>query len=370
VAQPRLLSHSEIDTALTCWARHAFAYTGRLTEGYALRPREIPVVLSEGRAHGSAVARWHERGRTLTAALEAAEALRRSLAADEQEMMAAGVTPPVENRVATESRLTEILGHYVDTVEPLGNLTRLEEEIVVAIPSRTGVHASSRYRFQCFIDGWTLDEQGRPWLVEFKLRRRLQTVELIANSRQLRWYAWALRQAKGIEPVGVLVDETWNETVSPPRMIASGVSHARQQHTTADRYIAVCREHGVEPHVDTSTHIERFCRALCELPVTAVFVCHEYPVKDEGSGQLERLPWTGTTNPALGSKLMGMVDIVGYTGVVEHENGEREYIAQLVTQQGRRGGDRFGGVLGDWAPVNIERWMSIIGATKEELAAA
>jgi hypothetical protein len=121
---------------------------------------------------------------------------------------------------------------------------------------------------------------------------------------------------------------------------------------------------------DTSTHIERFCRALCELPVTAVFVCHEYPVKDEGSGQLERLPWTGTTNPALGSKLMGMVDIVGYTGVVEHENGEREYIAQLVTQQGRRGGDRFGGVLGDWAPVNIERWMSIIGATKEELAAA
>jgi hypothetical protein len=256
VAQPRLLSHSEIDTALTCWARHAFAYTGRLTEGYALRPREIPVVLSEGRAHGSAVARWHERGRTLTAALEAAEALRRSLAADEQEMMAAGVTPPVENRVATESRLTEILGHYVDTVEPLGNLTRLEEEIVVAIPSRTGVHASSRYRFQCFIDGWTLDEQGRPWLVEFKLRRRLQTVELIANSRQLRWYAWALRQAKGIEPVGVLVDETWNETVSPPRMIASGVSHARQQHTTADRYIAVCREHGVEPHVDTVAHFD------------------------------------------------------------------------------------------------------------------
>jgi len=113
---------------------------------------------------------------------------------------------------------------------------------------------------------------------------------------------------------------------------------------------------------DTSTHIERFCRALCEAPVTTVFVCHEYPVKDESSGQLERLPWTGTTNPALGSKLMGMVDIVGYTGVVEQEDGERSYIAQLVTQQGRRGGDRFGGLLGDWAPVDISKWMEIIGA--------
>jgi len=77
---------------------------------------------------------------------------------------------------------------------------------------------------------------------------------------------------------------------------------------------------------------------------------------------MERLPWTGTTNPALGSKLMGMVDIVGYTGVVEQEDGERAYIAQLITQQGRRGGDRFGGVLGDWAPVDITQWMEKIGA--------
>lgn len=256
MAQPRLLSHSEIDTALTCWARHAFAYTGRLTDGYALRPREIPLVLSEGRAHGAAVAKWHERGKTLMAALEAADALRRSLVEDEQEMRAVGLEPSVQDRVATEARLMDILGHYVTTVEPLGNLTRLEDEVIVPIPSRTGINASSRYRFQCFIDGWTVDEQGRAWLVEFKLRRRLHTVELIANSRQMRWYAWALRQAKGIEPVGVLVDETWNEVVAPPRMIASGVSHAKQQRTTAELYIAVCREHGVEPHVDTVDHFD------------------------------------------------------------------------------------------------------------------
>jgi len=110
---------------------------------------------------------------------------------------------------------------------------------------------------------------------------------------------------------------------------------------------------------DTSTHVERFCRALCELPVNTVFICHDYPVKDEASGQIERLPWTGTTNPALGSKLMGMVDIIGYTGAIEQENGEHLYIAQLVTDRGRRGGDRFN-VLGDWRPLDLTEWHEAI----------
>jgi hypothetical protein len=109
---------------------------------------------------------------------------------------------------------------------------------------------------------------------------------------------------------------------------------------------------------DTSTHIERFCRALCELEVMTVLVCHDYPVRDEASGQIERLPWTGTTNPALGSKLMGMVDIVGYTGVIERDTG-RVYAAQLVTAGGRRGGDRFNR-LGEWAPLDLTRWHYVL----------
>ena len=78
MAGPRLLSYSEIDTAMTCWARHAFAYTGHLTGGRALRARAIPRVLSEGRALGAAVAKWHEQAPTLLAALDAAEVLRES----------------------------------------------------------------------------------------------------------------------------------------------------------------------------------------------------------------------------------------------------------------------------------------------------
>lgn len=109
---------------------------------------------------------------------------------------------------------------------------------------------------------------------------------------------------------------------------------------------------------DVSTHIERFCRWLCEMPVNAIFVCHDYPVKDEASGIVERLPWTGTTNPALGSKIMGMVDVVAYTGVAETEDGIR-YMSQLLSTGGRRGGDRFG-VLGAYRETNLAEWFSII----------
>lgn len=110
---------------------------------------------------------------------------------------------------------------------------------------------------------------------------------------------------------------------------------------------------------DTSTHVERFCRHLCEAPVTAVFVCHEHPVKDESTGQMERLPWTGTTNPSLGQKLMGMVDIIGYTGTLEVEGEGTKYIAQLVHDKGRRGGDRYD-VLGSWRELDLAEWIQTI----------
>lgn len=123
-----------------------------------------------------------------------------------------------------------------------------------------------------------------------------------------------------------------------------------------------------------SVHIERFCRSLCEMPnVSAVFVCHEQPVKDEATGNFERLPWTGTTNPALGQKLMGMVDIIGYTGVRTLEDESHQYVAQLVSDKGRRGGDRFA-CLGDWQELNLASWVEQINTAstpqpRQEVAA-
>lgn len=108
-----------------------------------------------------------------------------------------------------------------------------------------------------------------------------------------------------------------------------------------------------------SVHLERFFRALCESQdVNVVLVAHEMPVEDEATNTIERLAATGTKNPSLGQKLMGMVDIIGYTAVIESETGAHEYVAQLVNAKGRRGGDRFD-VLGDFRQMNLTEWFSL-----------
>jgi hypothetical protein len=108
----------------------------------------------------------------------------------------------------------------------------------------------------------------------------------------------------------------------------------------------------------TAVHLERWCRSLCKAPApNVVFVCHDLPVKDESNGDVERLPATGTTNPALGRRLMSMVDIVGFTAVHEAEGVGYQYLAQLVNAKGRRGGDRFD-ALGPFREMNLTEWFA------------
>jgi hypothetical protein len=246
----RRLSYSEIDTALSCWAKWDFSYGGRLA-GDSLKPKEIAPILSNGRAWGAAVAAWHEHGGELLAGWYAQEALRESLAADESLMRAAGVPMVLEARLEAEERLTALLEHYMQTSVPLPNLTRVEGEINVPIPSRGGRRGSNAYRFQCFLDGYT-SEDGKQWVVEFKLRNQLQPVPLIERSRQIRWYAWALaRSQEGTDPVGVIVDERLNEVPKPARVLKGGKpSHAKDQMTTPERYAELCAEFGEVPKDD------------------------------------------------------------------------------------------------------------------------
>jgi hypothetical protein len=64
-----------------------------------------------------------------------------------------------------------------------------------------------------------------------------------------------------------------------------------------------------------------------------------------------------TNNPALGRRLMGMVDVVGYTAVMEQEGGDYAYVAQLVNAKGRRGGDRFD-ALGPFREMDLTEWFA------------
>jgi hypothetical protein len=107
---------------------------------------------------------------------------------------------------------------------------------------------------------------------------------------------------------------------------------------------------------DVTTMIERFCRHMRDLPVNFIAVAHEQTVKDEESGVIERLPYTGTSNPALGVKLMAQADIVGYCGRIKPEKGEAVYIAQLFPGGGRRGKDRTAS-LGENRAVDLTEWL-------------
>lgn len=110
---------------------------------------------------------------------------------------------------------------------------------------------------------------------------------------------------------------------------------------------------------DTTTAIERFCRALRDLPVNVVLIAHEQAVKDEALGEFERLPYTGTNNPALGVKLMAQADVVGYAGRIEpdDEGAEARYVAQLFPAGGRRGKDRTG-LLGEFPELDLSEWIT------------
>lgn len=227
----RQLSHSEVSSALDCQLAHAYRYTGRLTDGDALKSKSTAPVLREGRAWGRAVAAWHETG-----SLENAHAaLTIALSLDAADQQAAGVYDVLEHECMVE-KLEQILTDYTAHATRI-ELTRPEHELLVAIPSRIGTRASSRYDLLAYIDGIHTDEQGRDWIVEFKLRKRLQDFALIARGRQLRWYAWAWRQVTGRSVAGIIIDERLNDTPSEVKRNLDG-KPSRTQSCRPDTYAA------------------------------------------------------------------------------------------------------------------------------------
>jgi hypothetical protein len=258
---PRTLSYTEISTALTCFAQWDFQYGGRLA-GCTLKPRETAPRLSDGRAWGAGVAAWHAHSGELMAKWEAHAAILNSLTDDAAHMRAKGYEPDFDQMLASHERLAQILDHHTATTAQLPNLSMLEAELNVPIPSRGGKRGSNRYRFHCYLDGHCVMD-GHPWIVEFKLRDNLTPRTIIERQPQYRWYAVAYALTHGIKgPVGVLIDETLNAAPAPARIVnakrkgegidGKTVSHAVNQITTPDIYEAACREYGVEPEAATS----------------------------------------------------------------------------------------------------------------------
>jgi hypothetical protein len=117
------------------------------------------------------------------------------------------------------------------------------------------------------------------------------------------------------------------------------------------------RKDGLKNHMDVQTKIRRFVRSVCDLPINVVIVCHEEVADNEGDPL--RRPLTG--GKKLPEKIIGMVSIVGYVGVIpadEEKGTPRRWVAQLVEARGRRAKDRSEG-LGDSRDINLEEWFPV-----------
>lgn len=238
----RAISHSEVDALLGCQVRHAFAYTGRLTAGTALSPRTSAPILRDGRAWGAGVASYHSVGHGTVEVL-------RALEEDAAEQRAAGI---YDQSVFDEAltRLMAMLDHYVTVDETRVPLVEREREILVPLRARSGSgRRSPLYRLHAFLDGIHIDRDGRVWIVEFKLRGRLQSLEQIILNRQIRWYAWAWRELTGIEPAGVIVDERLNALPLPVKINKDG-RPSKVQSCTPDAYLTACYDAEHEPDED------------------------------------------------------------------------------------------------------------------------
>jgi hypothetical protein len=251
----RSLSFSEVSTAQTCKARWAFSYGGQLTGGTTLKSRHVLPILRDGRAWGAGVAAWHERSsQTLLAYVEALDVMRQSLDEDLAFMKDAGVmtNATLDQRNDAMGRLERMFHHYTSLSEPLANLTRLEDTIDVAVPSRSGKRGSSRYRFGAKIDGFTEAEQNADWIVEFKLRKKLNPRWFIELARQYLYYAWARQRESGRRVIGIVVDERLNAIPNLPKILRSGrVSSDKDQLTTVPFYLAACEQAGQDPDPET-----------------------------------------------------------------------------------------------------------------------
>jgi len=248
---PRTLSYSELSTLLECEARHAFRYTGQLTNGHALRPKVVTPRMQAGKAWGVAVALWHETGELAVA--EAA--LEEELAAQLRHLEGLGALIPDEF-VERAKTLRAALDDYLAHTARLPGFQGRETELDVWCPAITQADGeSNRYRFQAFVDGLCRDQHNRTWIVEFKWRSTLGELEWASRSPQLAWSVWAARK-QGLDVVGVILDERLADFPRPVQRNKDGTPSARQR-CRPEQYEEACCEAGVEPNPRTLDQLRR-----------------------------------------------------------------------------------------------------------------
>lgn len=119
---------------------------------------------------------------------------------------------------------------------------------------------------------------------------------------------------------------------------------------------------------EVMTDLERFVELLLEEDVNVVLLAHDMSVEASGAeadGTLMRelMPMCGTSKPFFPRKLMRLVSIVGYCGVVG-DGEQRRGVAQLVEMGGRRAKDGTGALAGEEGVrvVDLTEWAETVAA--------
>lgn len=115
--------------------------------------------------------------------------------------------------------------------------------------------------------------------------------------------------------------------------------------------------------------LDRWVRNLIEAPVHLIVVAHE--MQEKMGDELKSFAFVGSqaaSTGGMGPKLMGLVDFIVYTGVIEVEGQDRpRFVAQMRPGKGPDGSNRPAGsrfdVLMDEAyrEVNLTEWFRLAG---------
>ena len=155
--------------------------------------------------------------------------------------------------------------------------------------------------------------------------------------------------------------------VTSPQTLLEGIEFAKQgkcKTVVLDSVSAV-----FQALLDATTMVRRFYKHLRDTPVNFIVIAQEFPVANEETGIVERKPYTGTKNPALGEQLMAWADVISYCGRKQEGEEPPKYIGQLFTAGGRHGGDRTG-VLGESRELDMGEWINTyVGAMGPKAAA-
>lgn len=198
-------------------------------------------------------------------------------------------------------------------------------------------------------------------------------VYLNADRRDGIRFARNLFPGKDLREVRVTGLETLHETVfyvrENPDVETVVIDTVGRTFDLVLRDIAQDDKRATTPEIGTAqTEIERFIEALIELDVNVILVAHDMTVEVEGSdndGTLlrERMPMCGTSKPSFPRKLMRLVSVVGYCGVMG-DGDDRRGVAQLEEGHGRRAKDGTGALAGNDGvrDLDLSEWAGAVNA--------